>query len=85
LPSSQNARPKYLPESFDANVTVVSGVIELKVNNLRWEFPVPAQREKWKLITTQITTNAATNLREAKVFRMPVGDSTGPLGVFDGQ
>ena len=74
-----------LPERLENNVTIVSGVIELKANNSRWKFPVPAQREKWKIITTQITTNAANQV-EARVLRIPVIDAQGNnLGVFDGQ
>jgi hypothetical protein len=65
-----------LPE-METNVSVVSGVVELKVNTLRWTFPIPAQTQRYRIITSQIATNTAQET-VAKVWRMPLVDFVSP-------
>ena len=58
---------------MSTNVSVVRGVVELKVNSLRWKFPIPAQKQQFGLMTSQIVTNAA-NQTEARIWRVPIAD-----------
>lgn len=62
---------------METNVTIESGIVEVKVNSLRWEFPIPAQRQQWNIMTSQIVTNTS-NVIEAKVLRVPIRDFVDP-------
>jgi hypothetical protein len=65
-----------LPE-MQTNVSIVSGVLELKANTARWQFPVPAQTQRYGIISSCWITNMSDQL-EAKVLRVPIMDWISP-------
>jgi hypothetical protein len=65
-----------LPQ-MQTNVSVVSGVVELKVNSLRWTFPIPPQTQRYGFITSQFVTNAANQV-DARIWRIPIADWSSP-------
>jgi hypothetical protein len=76
----------HLPQ-METNIIVEAGVVEVKVNSLRWKFPIPAQKQRWGFITSQIVTNAAKQI-EAKVLRIPIVNWGQPVLItnfFDGK
>jgi hypothetical protein len=66
----------WLPR-METNVWIVEGIVEVKVNSLRWSFLIPAQRQGFGFITSQIFTNAENRI-ESKVLRIPISDFVYP-------
>lgn len=68
-----------------SNVNVLSGNVVVIANDLKWEFPIPAQKQRLGVISCKIikTANGQTN---AEIMPLDLMDFTGrPLGHFDGK
>jgi hypothetical protein len=68
------------------NVYIVSGSVLVTVNSsLRWEMPIPPQRQRYGTFTCQFTTNEEKKI-EAKILPIHLMDFTGQrVGDFDGK
>lgn len=74
-----------LMRQIGSNVSVLSGNVVVTANDLKWEFPIPAQKQRLGAISCKITKNAKNQV-EAEVLPFPMIDFTGrPLGYFDGK
>jgi hypothetical protein len=68
-----------------SNVCVLSGKVVVIANDLKWEFPIPPQKQRLGQISCKIIKNAK-NQDEAEVMPYPLMDMTSrPLGYFDGK
>jgi hypothetical protein len=68
-----------------SNINVLSGNVVVTANDLEWEFPIPAQKQRLGAISCKIIKNAKYQ-DEAEVLLFPMKDVTGrPLGYFDGK
>jgi hypothetical protein len=59
-----------------SNMNVLSGNIVVTANDLKWEFPIPAQKQRLGAISCKIIKNAK-NQDEAEVLPFPMKDVTG--------
>jgi hypothetical protein len=55
------------------NLYVHSGTVEVKVNSLRWQFPIPAQRPYLGYMTSQVIVDAKKRI-DSKVLPIRVAD-----------
>jgi hypothetical protein len=68
-----------------SNVNVLSGNVIVIANDLKWEFPIPAQKQRLGMISCKIIKNASGHAN-AEVMPVDLIDITGrPLGHFDGK
>lgn len=68
-----------------SNVTVLSGNVVVTANDLKWEFPIPAQKQRLGTISCKIIKNAKGQ-EEAEIMPVDLMDFTSrPLGHFDGK
>jgi len=68
-----------------SNVNVLSGNVVVIANDLKWEFPIPAQKQRLGMISCKIIKNA-NGQTNAEVMPVDLMDMTGrPLGHFDGK
>jgi hypothetical protein len=68
-----------------SNVNILSGNVVVTANDLKWEFPIPAQKQRLGTISCKLGKNA-NNEDEAQIMPVSLMDMTGrPLGYFDGK
>jgi len=68
-----------------SNVCVLSGNVVVIANDLKWEFPIPPQKQRLGIISCKIIKNAKGQ-DEAEIMPLDLMDFTSrPLGHFDGK
>jgi hypothetical protein len=68
-----------------SNVSVVSGNVVVLANYHKWEFPIPAQKQRMGEISCKMMINAKNQV-EMQVLPFPMRDFSGrDLGYFDGK